>query len=203
MKNMLVALFVISLAATAFAYPGPDSIGIYVDGESATPDRSLQTTVPYEEVTTYLCITNPSGGGVSGWECMVTIEGSTMLAPVWNLTAGLDVDDRPDHFQVGIGVTPDALDPNAHGVVVLASWTALITDTTTPIYFKVDGVPESTSFTSPTSPGYAAADDAGDLIRSWPCTGDPNLAVFAINDPAFIVIGNDDMSFSDIKNLYR
>lgn len=205
MKSLLVALTVLALSTVALAYPGPDSMALYTDADAAgVPNLSLTTTTPFEAITLYLCISNPSLGGVSGWEALVEFTGS-LTAPGWTVAAGLDVDSNDtnnvERFQVGIGLAPLALEPNANGNVVLATFEAFVLAPTNMVQFYIKRVPGSTTF--PTSPGYAGPTDAGALAESVNLAGDPLLPVFCINDPGCSIVGNEDMTFSSVKSLFR
>ena len=207
MKTLFVTLTVLALAATAFAYPGPDSMGLYLDADAAgTHTLTFATTAPFESVTLYLVISNPSLGGVSGWEAAVSIVGS-VTAPAWTTTSGLDVDsdldtDIYERFQVGIGVSgtqPGPILPNASNNCLVASWTGFVLAPTDVVEFYIEGIPGSVSF--PDGMGYAGPDDAGNLaaVVDNSGIGFPN---FCINSDCTI-IANEDMTFSNIKSLYR
>lgn len=202
MKTLLIALSVLALSVPAMAYPGPDSIGLYLDGNApsvAAGDLTMNTSAGFESVTLYLCITNPSLGGVSGWEGLIEIEGSP-IAPAWTLTAGLDVDADPDKFQVGIGLAPLALVPNDNGSVILADWTGFIGTTGDVVKFFIKGVPESVSFDM--TPGYASPTNAGDLQFLFSNTGGPAVPVFCINEDCSSV-ANEDETWSNVKGMFR
>ena len=202
MKTLLTVLSVLALSVTAMAYPGPDSIGLYLDGNApsvAGGDLTMNTAGAFESVTIYLCITNPTLGGVSGWEAVIETEGSP-VAPAWTLTAGLDVDMTDTGFQVGIGLSPLALMPNANGSVILADWTGFIGLTTDVVKFYIKPVPGSVSFSD--TAGYAAPDNAGSLMAVYSNTGGPDVPVFCINEDCMSV-ANDEMTFSGVKGLFR
>jgi hypothetical protein len=199
MKTLFVTLTMLALAVTAFAYPGPDSMGMYLDADaSGYPTLTYQTAAPFESVTLHLVISNPSLGAVSGWEARIETVG-TPIAPAWALSAGLDVDADPNNFQVGIGESPLALTPNGNGNVLVASWTGFVSGTTDEIQFLVMGAPGSASF--PDSPGYAGS-TAGELHTLVSSTGGPTFPVFCINTDC-AVVANEDMTFTNVKSLYR
>lgn len=148
-------------------------------------ERCIETLMPFEAVTFYLVIRNPSLGGVSGWEGVVEYTGS-LTAPSWTLAAGLDVDNANDtntyeSFQVGIGLAPAALTPNGSGNVVLATFTAFVLNPTNMASFHIRPVPGSTTF--PDAPGYASPYDAGSFHTLTPGSGDFDVPVISINDP--------------------
>lgn len=205
MKSLLVALTVLALSTVALAYPGPDSMALYTNADAAgVPALTLTTAGPFEAITLYLCVSNPSLGGVSGWEGVVEYTGS-LTAPSWSLTAGLDVDsandtDNHERFQVGIGEAPLALEPNGSNNVVLATFEAFVLAPGDQVEFFIKGVPGSTSFDG--TPGYASPTDAGLLVPSMNLAGNGDLPVFCINHDCGVV-GNEDMTFSNVKSLYR
>ena len=73
----------------------------------------------------------------------------------------------------------------------------MTTDTTLEFYIK--GIPDSATF--PDGPGYASADDPGLVQAVFDNTGLAN-ANFCINTDCG-VIGNEDLTFSNVKALYR
>ncbi len=198
MKKLLALLAVALLASNAMAQldPDPDGIGMYFDMGGMVVEHA--TAAPFESVTAYLLLTNGSeSSGVSGWEAVVDVVGAP-VAPAWTLAAGLDVDPSDNGFQVGIGVAPAALP--AAPAVVLASWTGFVMAPTDYVYFTVSNVPGSQSF--PDSPGYAAGDDAGNLIPMQVSSGYPYGAPCAmINGTG--VVANEDMSWSQVKDLFQ
>jgi len=198
MKSLLALTLVLAFAVTAFAQadPDPDGIGIYFDMGGA--EVCTATAAPFESVSAYLLITNPSALlGVSGWEAYVTVAGNA-VAPSWTLAGGLDVDPSDEGFQVGIGTGGLAL-PYAP-TIVLATWTGFIQSPADVVTFYVEGVPGSTSFAN--SPGYAGGGDAGDLrplqVSSGTGAGAPVAMINGCD-----VVANEDMTFSNVKALFR
>ncbi len=137
------------------------------------------TSAPFEQITAYLLVINPSdSSGISGWEANVTVDGA-VVAGAWTLSAGLDVDPSAEGFQVGIGTGGLALP--AAPAVVLATYTAFVQSASGQVHFYLDGVPGSTSFNG--VPGYAGGSDAGDLRPLTISTGSSSLPVLSFNDP--------------------
>ena len=194
----LTSILVLLLAGVAFAQADadPDGLGVYFDTDGI--NTCLNTAAPFESVTAYLLVTNPSDlTGVSGWEARVEVVGPA-VAPAWTLAAGLDVDDDPANFQVGVGT----IAPLPYGTtVVLSTWVGFVmTPVTDVVNFVISNVPGSVSFAD--SPGYAAGGNAGLLIPLQVSSGYPYGAPAAqIN--ACDVVANEDMSFSNVKNLFR
>lgn len=74
---------------------------------------------------------------ITGWSVAVLIEGDTYLAPTWTLTAGIDFDPAPDAFLVELATDESPLIPDESDFIVLAEWSALITETFSPIYISL------------------------------------------------------------------
>lgn len=198
MKSLLALLLAMALVVPALAQtdPDPDGMGLYFD--AAGTEVCASTAAPFASVTLYLLITNPSADtGVSGWEGYISYTGS-LVAPAWTLTAGLDVDSSANGFQVGIGTGTLALPYSS--AVTLATFTAFVMAPTDQVAFFIDGVPGSTTF--PNSPGYAGGADAGDLRACQVSSGTgAGAAVAMIN--GCDVVANEDMTFSNVKALFR
>ncbi len=162
----ILLLIVIGCCTLVIADPSPDVIGIYFDLDGDY--YCTMTAAPFSSVVAYLLATKvTSSSGISGWEAQVWTDGAAPVAPSWTLAAGLDVDDSPDGFQVGIGtVTPLPYSP----AILLATWQGFIMAPTDMIEFFISGVPGSVSF--PDTPGYAAGNDAGDLRVFHVTSGD-------------------------------
>jgi hypothetical protein len=196
MKKLLAMLAIALLASSAMATvdPDPDGMGVYFDLDGDVVCTT--TAAPFSNVVAYLLATNPSTG-ISGWEANIDVLGAA-VAPAWTLAAGLDVDMSAAGFQVGIGTGALALP--AAPAVVLATWSGFVMAPTDVIEFFVSGVPGSSSF--PDSPGYAAGDNAGDLREFQVSSGTGmNLPVAGIN--TCTVVANEDMTFTNVKSLYR
>jgi hypothetical protein len=194
----LTSILVLLLAGIAFAQvdADPDGLGVYFDTNGI--ETCFTTVAPFESVTGYLLLTNPSDSfGISGWEANIDVLGAA-VAPAWTLAAGLDVDMSAAGFQVGIGT--DALALPVAPAVVLATWVGFIMAPTDIVSFVISNVAGSSSF--PSNPGYASGSNAGVLIPLQVSSGYPYGAPAAqIN--ACDVVANEDMSFSNVKNLFR
>ena len=178
MRTCFLLLLVLTTALAGPVSAQQDVMDLVLVANECVPHHSIQTTSPFQSVTAYLVIWNPSAGGVSGWEAMIEVSGSP-VAPAWTLTAGLDVDSDPNRFQVGIGLSPLALMPNGCGAVVLADWTGFVATTTNEISFWLRGVPGSVSFDG--TPGYSGPYAAGDLRSLENRFVDFDRPVFCIN----------------------
>ncbi len=200
MKTLLTLLTIALVATGAMAVmdPDPNGIGIYFDLDGDVVCTT--TAAPFANVTAYLLATNiDATSGISGWEAMITTGGAAPVAPAWTLAAGLDVDDSPEGFQVGIGT----VSPLPFGTTILmATWSGFVMNSTDMIEFFVSGVPGSVSF--PSTPGYAAGDNAGDLREMQVSSGTGmSMPVAAINAPECSVVSNENLTFSNVKSLYR
>jgi len=212
MKRMFAVLSVLVLvAAGAWAYPGPNSIGIYTVTDATGPVSTCTNVAPFSQFSLYLCVTHmdpPEGGMyISGWELELHWDNTNFLG-AWDLFGGLDVGQDIDdghYFAVG---EQTSLMPNAQDVVVLAALeNAFYTDTTgDPIHFTISGHPGSTSFPDG-SFGYQ--NDPGIFVSCVASTGFAGTVngvymsnpVFVINGDC--VVGNQDTTWSGIKGLYR
>jgi len=104
MRKLMIMLGCILFAGNVMATvdPDPDGIGVYFDMDGDV--YCTTTAAPFANVVAYLLATNITAtSGISGWEARVWTAGAAPVAPAWTLAAGLDVDDSPDGFQVGIG----------------------------------------------------------------------------------------------------
>jgi hypothetical protein len=195
MKKLLAVFAVALIASGAMAQvdPDPDGIGVYFDVAGLTYETA--TAAPFQQVTAYLLITNPTApAGVSGWEAVVDVTGGAVGAS-WVLAAGLNVTTAPI-FQVGIGLGAAALP--AAPAVLLATWSGFIMAPTDVVGFVI--TPANVSFAD--SPGYAAGDDETDLIGLQVSNGFPyGDACALINSTG--VVANEDLTFSNVKNMFQ
>jgi len=202
MKNLLIVLSVLALSVSAMAYPGSDSIGLYIDGNAETlvsADLAFFTPGPYSEVELFLCITNPVSASIGGWEAELVVEGSPFTS-IWTLTAGLNADPDAGQFAVGIGTGANALVPNDNGAVVLATWNGLVGAQADVVKFYIKPIPDSQGFDG--TPGYADGVDEAILVPLFTSTGGPDEPVFCINEDCTLV-GNDDLTWSGVKDMFR
>ena len=107
---LITAIFGVT-SAGAQACDENDCMGFYFDREATI--SGLYTTGSMQQVTGYLCISNPSdSGGVSAWECELIVEGN-VIAQSWTYNNGMNCQDVNDGlFMVGVGMGSDALMPN-------------------------------------------------------------------------------------------
>ncbi len=206
MKKMLLVLSLLVLTTSmSWAYPGPDSMGIYVDTADTGPIENCVTVAAFVPTNIYMCITNPSGAEVKAWEAHITNTNAASMIGTWSMF-GLDVDGDPEDFVVGNGASP--LQPNAQNVVVLGSMQLIILNPAAVIEFTVSHIPGSVSFPGGT-PGYVHT-----LGFNTPCmtatggtAGSPFVynPVFRVNGPnaGQCIVANEDASWSEIKTLYR
>ncbi|NTV04842.1 hypothetical protein HGA89_08065 [bacterium] len=206
MKKMLLVLSLLVLTASmAWAYPGPDSMGIYVDVTDTGPVENCVTIPAFTPTNIYMCITNPSDSPVLAWEARITNTNAASMIGTWSMF-GLDVDNDPEDFVVGNGAGP--LDPNAQNVVVLGSMQLIILNAAAVIDFTISHIPGSVSFPGGT-PGYVHT-----LGFNTPCYtatgGTPGTPfvynpVFRVNGPEAgqCIVADEEASWSDIKTLYR
>ncbi|MDO9693561.1 MAG: hypothetical protein Q7W56_02420 [Candidatus Latescibacteria bacterium] len=207
MKKMLLVLSLLVLTASmAWAYPGPDGMGIYADVTDTGPVENCVIVPAFVQTNLYMCITNPSGSPVLAWEARIT-NNAPAGAIIGNwVMSGLDVDNDPEDFVVGNGLNP--LQPNAQGVVVLGELQLFVVNPAVTIDFTITHIPGSVSFPGGT-PGYVHT-----LGFNTPCytatggtAGPPYVynPVFRVNGPEAgqCIVANEDASWSEIKTLYR
>ncbi len=206
MKKMLLVLSLLVLTASmAWAYPGPDGMGIYLDVTDTGPVENCVTIPAFTPTNIYMCITNPSDSPVLAWEARITNTNAASMIGTWSMF-GLDVDNDPEDFVVGNGAGP--LEPNAQNVVVLGSMQLIILNASAVIDFTISHIPGSVSFPGGT-PGYVHT-----LGFNTPCYtatgGTPGTPfvynpVFRVNGPSAgqCIVADEEASWSDIKTLYR
>ena len=208
---MLIVMCMIGLVASgAWAYPGPDSFGIYWGTEEDPGDEIVGAVeicvdaAAFSQLDLYLCITGLSTSQVAGWEAQVEIvpdADSGAFFGSWTLVAGLNVGSGIN-YQVGIGDGP--LPPNAHNVVTVMTMAMAVIDDTAPIEFYIRGVPGSLSF-PPDGLGYAP--DVGLEISCLSSTGGPTTPVFIVNpdegSELCPIVGNEDATWGHVKTLYK
>ena len=199
MKKMVVITCAIGLLAScAWAYPGPDSIGLYSDAEMTGAVGPLCDTVaPFSTYNLYLLISNPSGSQVSAWEANVSIDTTVGYFGDW-IFDGINV-GAGDNFVVGTGENP--LLPNSVGNIVLMYIPMTPMADTAPITFYVG--PQEGSLPFPNNPGYA--EDVGVEIDLTCNTGGPTVPVFILNptDGDCDIVGNETTSWGSVKTLYQ
>jgi len=200
MKKMLIVMCMIGLVAScAWAYPGPNSFGVYLDTES-TAYPVCADVAAFAQQTVWCCVTNPTGFQVAGWEAMVTITNDSAFFGDWELVSGLNVGSG-NQFVVGNGLEP--LQINPQGVVPLMSITMVVVSVDDPIEFYIEGVPGSLSF--PDGPGYA--EEVGAAIPCVTSTGSQATPVFIINPVGgageCTLVPNEDSSWGAVKTLYK
>lgn len=195
MKKMLLVMCVIGLAASgAMAYPGPNSIGIYMDAEAASGPMQICTDqAPFQQLDLYLLISGPTGTQVAAWEAQVHMETTVGTFGDWSIpTGGINV-GWEDYYIVGHGASP--LQPNGVGNIVLMTLGLVPTADTDSIVFYIRPIPDSTQ----ASPGYA--EDVGIVYQLYSNTGGPDTPVFIVNGTCDIV-SNNDMTWGGVKALY-
>lgn len=151
-----------------------DAVGIFFDANGVS--NQTVTTVPYQPVTAYLTLLNPSQpSGVSGWECCVAVEDpSTAYTTGWTFAGnGLNV-ATPPCLQVGLPAYPLP----SQASVVLATFTVVQISAVTSTGLLVR------PYSLPSLPGtavYAAGHDPGLLVPMTPVYGGANTPVAIIN----------------------
>lgn len=207
MKKLLVllaSLMLVSSFAAAGVDGDDDSFGFFFDTDATIYETS--TAAPFQGVTGYLVVSNPTSGGISGWECEVVIpgNGTAYVAPGWAYAGGgLNVFDgaATGLFNVGVGPGPSQLLP-INGVVVLATFSCFVLAPTGVVTFTINPFPGSVTFSG--TPGYVDGDDVGVIVACGVSSGYPYGTICAaINQPHDEIIANDDMSWGSVKALFN
>jgi hypothetical protein len=206
MKKLLVlltGLMLVSSLGVAGVDGDDNSFGFFFDTDATI--YTTFTAAPFQAVSGYLVVSNPTSSGVSGWECEVVIPGNGVayVAPSWAYAGGgLNVFDGAvtGLFNVGVGPGPSQLLP-VNGVVVLATFTCFSMSPTLEIPITINPFPGSVTFSG--TPGYVDGDDVGVIVACGVSSGYPYGNACAAINPQREIIGNDDMSWSGVKALFN
>jgi len=195
MKKLILMLMAsLLVASTAFAVvdQDPNMLGIYFDGEADV--TCVNGLNPYEQVTAFVCLTNPDFSELFGFEFGYDIVGSALvLDTAFSNPEALDVGANGNHI-VGFGSpSPTAM------VTPLAALTILYSDTTmAPVSFNITGTnPSSNDLGLPTM-----LLDGGVLMTTGYSTID-GVSAAVINGVCEDVVATDEVTFDSIKSLYR
>lgn len=200
MMKVLMFLMCMGAAGLAGAVDDVDTLGFVVPGAEDVWGAVLNTGAEGEIVTLYFELSNPSLGGVTGWEACVAIDGE-LINPVWTIhgTAPMPTPE-PDEdgcFQVGISpLWP--VEPRASGLIRLATLTAAVPTSQTRVELRIHGVPGSTTF--PGTPGYAGPDPGMLAPLSVRSAGEDGPAL-VINGEA--PVRTEELGWSHLKSMYR
>ena len=155
-KTLLFAVLaiVMTLPQTGQA---TDEIGIFTTSDGATVN-TLSTTNPFEEISVYVMILDPSLDGVSGWEAHIEVIGDH-VAPSWEYAGGgLNV-PAPPSFNVGIGQGAYAVRAPDTSAALIATFTCFVQTPANEIFMVVSPYPGSATFPDDSGPGYVDPDD--------------------------------------------
>jgi hypothetical protein len=200
MKKLLVlALMLVAANAFAVVDPDPNGIGIYFD---QTADNNCLLSAPqYSTVTAYLCVTNLTTNGISGWEASIRTNPATLPAglTVTLFHGALNV-LAPPLYNVGI----PAVGGVAGNPVVLASFSTFYLGG--PIEYAVG--PCTPSSFGGLSAGFAAGDDPGLLTPltpscDLPFPGFDNTFLVASVAGASCPVATETNSWGNVKALYE
>jgi hypothetical protein len=185
----LVVLACLVLAANAFAQidPDDDGVGLYQDQGGTIHCWQADPSVPF---TAYIVLTNPTAGGVRGWECKLNYDTVFvfLLNTVYNGSAVNPC--TPPEFCVGLGSSLPV-----GPAVWLAELTLLLL------------IPGSQDFymdvtSSPTVPGELVyLDEALAPVIMRQSTGGPTIPVANVNGDC--PVDADDATWGGVKALYR
>ncbi len=163
MKKLIVIMSCLLMANMAFAVADedPDGIGIYFD---LTADTNYVDAVAYDQILTYLIITNPSAASVAGWECTLEFDmvGLSVLGGwIYNGSA-LNVLTEPE-FAVGLA-SPLPAEP----ATLLLTFTLFVMDEAGSLFYVL---PSPAPSTPDNLPLYVDGDDLSHLILLDNVTG--------------------------------
>lgn len=198
-KTALVLIGILLLASSGFAQldPDDDGIGVYFDPcacvNCITMDVGAQRA--------FLVITHPTSPlGVGGWEAKMWVEGPAFLT-------GVDISPNPDDDALNLGTPPEyivgsvvpQINPYTYPAVVVAIIDFLITDTTTPVTFWVDGIrfhslPEKV-------PAYLDGADNNIIKELKQATGGRDFPVATVNGDCAVAVEQE--SWGGVKALFR
>ena len=152
----------------------PNRLGIWFE-QSGTTDR-IDTTTPFETVTAYLMILNPTSiYGVQAWECCVEMQGNG-IGLTWDLAGDPFNILTPPCFTVAMQSEPIL----GNGIVVLATLTFIQPDPNEPTFFYL----HPTDFASlPGLMSYIDGADVGAIIPLDPASGSESMPVAMVNLP--------------------
>ena len=199
MKNLVTVACLCALliaCGTAFAQldPDEDGIGVYFD------PCACVNCVPMEAGPQqgYIVITHPTSqeAGVGGWEAQIWCEGPAVITATLYEGQSINFLNPPDYV-VGLG-TP-LYNPFMYPAVVVATLEFLITDTSAPVNFYINGIykhslPERV-------PCYLDGADYNIIIPLQQPTGGPDIPVATINGAC--AVPTETVSWGEVKSLYR
>ncbi len=195
----MLATMLLSIAAIAQPIdPDPDQFGIYFDLNATNNfDPSIAAG---GSINIYLMVTNPSAPQIMAWECKVVWDqmGGGFFGSWAFANNGINVGDvsNPANllFAVGTGANPIVTTP----ATLLATWSGYYAYGTGST-FTIQPYPGTASF-DPPAPGYAI-----DEVNLQPCgvTSGSFDAPCAAFGAAAEPVANQDMSWSNVKSLFR
>lgn len=192
MKKLVVLMMAMLVASSAFAIVDPDNdmMGVYFDMNADMV--CVEGAAPYSNHVAYLVLTNPTFDALYGYEAGLDIMGpAILLTNVFANPQALNVGDNTNQI-VGFGA-PTMTEP----VTLLATMELL--------YTAVDGTPVEIHLhgTEPSSmdPMYPVVLLADGELRSYGISAADGL-VAQINGTCGVV-ATEEMSFDNVKSLYR
>jgi hypothetical protein len=203
MKKILIVMCIIGLVATgAFAYPAPNSFGIYTDYEAVGLMDVCADVAVFANQTLYLVVSGPTGTLCVAWEAQVEIVTTVDYFGTWEVLGGGQNYGSGDDYLVGI--SPSSILPNAiSGNFLLMQIALTVVDVSAPIEIYVRRATDSESF--PDGPGYMAV--VGFPIQCVSSTGGPLVPVFVVNPDGGSticpIVENTESSWGNVKSLYK
>jgi hypothetical protein len=167
---------------------GGDEIGIFFDQSGR--DNCIEADL-YSTQNGYILLLEPTAtGGISGWECSVEVENTTIVG-VTLAGQAINLGSGQTDFAVGLTVPLPS-----RPAVELAKLSVLVS-ASGPVGFYI--YPCASNPSLPDSPAYADGDDPGHLLPLAPRTMGPDALVAGINRPECIP---EDVTWGRVKATY-
>lgn len=162
---VVLAAFPLCVGLGATRVWSADVLGIFFDAGGTA--RETVTTSPYQSVTAYLVLIEPSASeGVGGWECVCDAVGPGLVFGSWTLSGNGVNMNTPPLFQVGIGTGPAALPWSP--AVTLATHTAIVSSPDSAVSYYLH--PYEPASLPGGTPVYADGGPSGELRPLHPLT---------------------------------
>jgi len=216
----VVLSLAVLLSVSAWALPGPNSMGIFLENPPTVPLQFCVDRGP-GQVEFHVLLMNPEVPGMSqpqvaAVEFVLEIQNSSVLFGDWDYHEGvpvvIEMDANSKFYSIGY-TTP--LTP-VGGVVDLMTYTGFLSSDTVPVVFILKGYPDTGSFPDSKRFGYAASET--DLVEAVAVTGDAYDEAYGayVSNPVLIlnndgswddfcqnVISNETKTWSNVKSMYR
>lgn len=195
-KTAFVLIGLLLMVSSGYAQldPDDDGIGVYFDPCACV---NCITFEPGPQKA-FIVITHPTSPlGVGSWECKMWMEGPAVMGSVTLWGDGVNLANRPDEYIVGT-VVPQ-INPYTYPAVTVATIDFLLTDTSSPVTFWIDGIyfhslPDKV-------PAYLDGADNNIIKELRQATGGPQFPVATINGDC--AVATEQQSWGGVKALFR